>query len=475
MNEKWAAGRRSLPAHRFRFVSVRKRAASASLVVLSFILPLTAACGNGGRLAAAPHISSLTAAGSPGAANHPITVQGTITDASTGRPVTSAHVTYDKRVVSSDANGGFRFQSVPAKQTLYVVAAGYRRSVSPWNAAQPQIKLTPFQVRGLYMPFVGLTNPQIMATIDKDTTNTEINTVVIEVKTDDGQISDQMATPAAQAAHAVVPGIDLKGFVQKMHDRGIYVVGRFVAFRDPILATAHPDWALRLVSNNQPYEDEQGQKWIDGFRQEVQQYDLDIAEKAAQTGLDEIQFDYVRFPGAISSLQYAEPFTQENRVAAISGFLKQAEERLRPYGVALSADTFGETTIAADDTGIGQDITTLGQYIDYYCPMVYPSTWADGAFDVAYPAADPYTIVLASTQSAIKRLAEIPTVRVRPWLQAFDDYNARQLSYTPDMVNTQKKAAADAGASGWMLWHPLSHFDAGVIGPPPDSAPTPTP
>jgi hypothetical protein len=442
-----------------------RRSISASLFTLSLILLLSAACGNGGRISAAPHISTLDTATSQGNANQRVTIQGTVVDGSTGRPIPLAHVTYNKQVVSADSNGAFSVQSAPRNQTLYVVAAGYRRYVGAWNAAQAQIKLTPFQVHGIYMPFVGLTNPQIMATIDKDTDNTQINTVVIEVKTDDGQISDQMATPAAQDAHAVVANVDLKGFIQKMHDRGIYVVGRFVVFRDPTLASAHPEWALRLVSNNQPYEDEQGQKWIDGFRQEVQRYDLDIAEQAAQTGLDEIQFDYVRFPGAISALQYAEPFTQENRVAAIGGFLKQAEERLRPYGVALSADTFGQTTVATDDTGIGQDITTLGQYLDYYCPMVYPSTWADGAFGVAYPAADPYTIVLNSTQSAIKRLADVPTIKVRPWLQSFDDYNTRQISYTPDMVNVQKKAALDAQASGWMLWHPLSHFDAATVGP----------
>ena len=467
MNEKRVAMRHSLPARRFRFALLRAHVASTSLVALPFILLLAAACGNARDTPAAPHISALSTGLSQGTSARPITISGTVTDASTGQPLPLAHVSYDKQVVPSDGNGDFSFQSVPAHQTLYVVAAGYRRYVGAWDAGQQQIKLIPFQVRGIYMPFAGLTNPQIMAAIDKDTTNTEINTVVIEVKSDDGQISDQMATPAAEEAHAVVPDIDLKGFIQKMHDRGIYVIGRFVVFRDPALANAHPDWSLRLVSNNQPYEDEQGQKWIDGFRQEVQRYDLDIAEKAAQTGLDEIQFDYVRFPGASSRLQYAEPFTQENRVAAISGFLKQAEERLRPYGVALSADTFGETTVATDDTGIGQDITALGPYIDYYCPMVYPSTWADGAFDVAYPASDPYTIVLDSTESAIKRLAEIPTVRVRPWLQAFDDYNRQRLDYTPDMVNIQKKAADDANASGWMLWQPLSEFDSAVIGPKP--------
>jgi hypothetical protein len=65
----------------------------------------------------------------------------------------------------------------------------------------------------------------------------------------------------------------------------------------------------------------------------------------------------------------------------------------------------------------------------------------------------------------VKRLASIPTVKVRPWLQAFDDYQRRQLDYTPDRINTQKDAAENAGGSGWMLWDPASRYRAEVIAP----------
>ena len=441
-----------------------RRSLIARLLALGGASLAVEACGGQGSSAVAPRIRSLDPPAARGS-QRPINIRSTVLDASTNQSIPFAHVSYNKQVVSADSSGSFAFQSVPPGQALSVVATGYRRYAGSWKLGQGQVKLTPFQAHGIYMPFAGLTNPAILAAIDRDTTNTEINAVVIEIKTDDGNVAPEMATPAAQDARAVA-GDDglLKAFIQKMQARNIYTIGRFVVFRDPTLATAHPELALRF-QNGQPYEDEQGQKWIDAFRPETWQYNLDIAEKAAQLGIDEIQFDYIRFPGAISPLQYGEPMTEDNRVAALSGFLKSAEERLRPYGVAIAIDSFGQTTIATDDTGIGQDIVALGQYLDYYCPMVYPSTWANGSFDVPYPAADPHTIVLKSVQSAIQRLSGIPTVRVRPWLQAFDDYNARQVTYTPDMVNTQKDAANQTGAVGWMLWHPISHYDAGVIGP----------
>lgn len=428
------------------------------------LLLAAAACGNRASTTG-PRITALDGQASVDRPAGSISIRGNVIDSRTGQPIPLAHISYDRQVARSNASGSFSFSSVPAGQTISVVAPGYRRAVRTWNPAQFQIKLDPFEAHGLYMPFTGLTDPAIAGTIDRLTSNTEINTVVVEVKTDNGQVSSQMATPAAQQAHAAVDGVDVRAFVQKLHDRGLYVVGRFVVYRDPILVRAHPEYALVRLDNGQTYQDEEGERWIDAFREEVWQYNLDLAERTAQLGIDEIQFDYVRFPGTPLPIEYAEPMTEENRVAVIAGFLKRAEERLRPYGIAIAADTFGLTTVANDDTGIGQEIESLGRFIDYYCPMVYPSTWADGSLGVAYPPADPYTIVHNSVRSAVRRLANIPTVRVRPWLQAFDDYRLRRLDYTPDMVQIQKTAGIEAGGLGWMLWHPTAQYDPRSIAP----------
>ncbi|HTE86391.1 MAG TPA: putative glycoside hydrolase [Dehalococcoidia bacterium] len=449
--------RRLDSSHRPRLI-----AQAAGVLTAPALLLLLSGCaaGSGG-----PRIAPLNPPAPKADSGKPINIRGNVVDSTNHRPIQLAHVSYNQQVISSDASGGFSFSGVPSNQTLTVVASGYGRYNAVWNPSRAQIGLTPLEVRGLYMPFAGLDDPTILATIDRYTLNTEINSVVLEVKTDDGEVSTQMATLAAIESRAVVGGYDVKGFIQRMHERNIYVVGRFVVFRDPALAKAHPEYALKRPSNGQPFADEQGEKWIDAFRQEVWQYNLDLAEKAAQLGLDEIQFDYVRFPGTDQPLDYAELMTEDNRIAAISGFLKRAEGRLRPYGIAISADTFGLTTVATDDTGIGQDIASLGSFIDYYCPMVYPSTWADGSLGVAYPPAEPYTIVYDSVQSAVRRLANVPTVKVRPWLQAFDDYKRRQLDYTPDKINIQKDASVKAGGTGWMLWDPASRYPAGAIGP----------
>jgi len=173
--------------------------------------------------------------------------------------------------------------------------------------------------------------------------------------------------------------------------------------------------------------------WVDPFQPAAWDYNTALAREAVQRGFDEVQFDYIRFAtdpspdNSVDDIQYSRPLTEENRVSALRSFLHQSHQAVNDAGGFLSMDTFGYTTWWDNDGGIGQDLEVLADDIDYYCPMVFPSTWASGSVGVAYPAADPYTIVRGSVQSAIKRLAQIPTVRVRPWLQSFDDYNTRKI------------------------------------------------
>jgi hypothetical protein len=99
--------------------------------------------------------------------------------------------------------------------------------------------------------------------------------------------------------------------------------------------------------------------------------------------------------------------------------------------------------------------------------MVYPSTFHDGlptdppSYRTA--AAYPYEIVHLSLKKAMERLKNTGA-KIRPWLQYFDDYPwATGRVYAERDIQAQKKAAADAGAIGWMLWDPFVLYDKGGI------------
>ena len=90
------------------------------------------------------------------------------------------------------------------------------------------------------------------------------------------------------------------------------------------------DVAVRERLGNQPWADADGMAWVDPFRPEVWEYNIDLAREAALKGFDEVQFDAVRFPaesaGGLSAKQarYSRPwFTERDRVDAVGGFLRQ--------------------------------------------------------------------------------------------------------------------------------------------------------
>src|SRR5258706_13491330 len=80
----------------------------------------------------------LAACGAP-----PIAINGTITDAYTGRPVSTAKLTLGGSEITTDASGKYQFPRWAAEDTLQLIASGYE----PFSVAlgtQPQIaKPTP--------------------------------------------------------------------------------------------------------------------------------------------------------------------------------------------------------------------------------------------------------------------------------------------------------------------------------------------
>src|SRR5918911_4820032 len=264
---------------------------------------------------------------------------------------------------------------------------------------------------------------------------TEINAVVIDVKGDYGLLSYRSNLPIAQQIGANdSPTIDdIDGLLRSLHERSAYVIARIDVFKDQMLARNGPraglDVAIKDRRSGQPWVDGENLAWVDGFQPAAWDYNVALAREAIERGFDEVQFDYVRFPtdpppgGSIEDTQYSQPFTEENRVAALKGFLGQAHEAVNAAGAYLGIDTFGYTTWWTDDGGIGQDLEVLAEEVDYFSPMVYPSTFSAGLPGlIPFPAVvqQPYAVVYESLKKAQDKLSGKRVV-IRPWIQYFDD------------------------------------------------------
>jgi hypothetical protein len=413
-------------------------------------------------------------------------IDGQVTDASTGRPVANAHVVADGSVVQTDDRGAFELQHRPVSGVVDVLAPGYRRgqlNVGQLNVGQTAplaIQLQPNTVRATYLTYFALNNPDYRQNLLTMLDTTEINAVVVDIKGDYGLLSYHSNVPLADAIGAnSSPTIDdLDGFLQTLHQHGAYVIGRIVVYKDNMLARNGPKAGLDVGVKNrrtgQLWIDGENLAWVDPFQKAAWDYNSDLAQEAIQRGFDEVQFDYIRFAtdpsqdSSVADIQYSQALTEDSRVAALDGFLSQAHAAVTAAGGFLSIDTFGYTTWWNDDGGIGQDLQVLADDIDYYSPMIYPSTFTAGLpGGLPYPdvVARPYDVVYLSLAHAEQKL-QGKQAELRPWLQYFDDYPwATQTQYDAQQIVDQKVAVSDAHAEGWMLWNASSEFTRGGIDP----------
>ena len=389
-----------------------------------------------------------------------------VVDAGTWQPIAGAIVTAGRVEIRTDPSGLFRVPDGPP-DVVGVRAYGYLRTdvrVRGLTGNPADILLTPFRPKGLYLSVYGVGDNKLRTAALRIIDTTEVNALVIDMKGDRGIVPyrSSIALAAAVGAQKVITIKDLPALMNSLHARGIYTIARVVVFKDHLLASGRPDLAIHRRDGS-IFRDHENLSWTNPYSHEVWAYNIAVATEAAAAGFDEIQFDYVRLPDT-GGLVFQEPQSEENREAAVDGFLREARTALTPFNVFLAADVFGYVCWNTDDTGIGQQLTHIAGIVDYVSPMLYPSGFQLGIPGFRNPMENPHEIVELSLKRAFER-TQTPAVRFRPWLQAFRDYAFGGRPFARAEIQSQIRAADDAGSDGWMLWNPRNEYAASDIVP----------
>jgi hypothetical protein len=347
-----------------------------------------------------------------------------------------------------------------------VLATHVHRHTTPVRASAPASKPArleprpyPTELRGVHVTMALASIPGKLdeyIAMKKD----GLNAIELDVKDENGEVGFVPAgVPLAGKVGAVRRYYDPRAAAAKIHEAGLYLIGRVVTFEDPILSANVPALAIRRTDGSR-WLNNSGLGWTNPYDERVWRYDVGIGVAAARAGFDEIQFDYVRFPsdGDISQIRYPGAHRQPMGWT-IPMFTKYAASRLHPLGVRVSTDVFGLS--ATRDLGIGQFPRRISKFVDAIYPMVYPSHYGPGEYNIVDPDSRPGVTVAYSLRDFRTKLQGRKT-QIIPWLQDF----SLGRRYTLADVQDEIQSARLEHSKGFMLWNAAGVYTAPALGTP---------
>ncbi|MFZ2621036.1 MAG: putative glycoside hydrolase [Minisyncoccia bacterium] len=328
----------------------------------------------------------------------------------------------------------------------------------------PSYVVTPSVVKGIYMTSWVAGDKKLRDGLINLLDDTELNTIVIDIKDYSGKIVFPITNRELNSYGSEEVRVnDLEDFIETLHKKDIYVIGRVAVFQDAYFVKYRPDLAVKNESGTEIWKDQKGISWIDAGSREYWDYIILLSKEARKIGFDEINFDYIRFPsdGNMNDISYPWSSTTP-KILVLKNFFEYLHNNLIDSGLKTSADLFGMTTTALDDMGIGQVLENTLPYFDYVSPMVYPSHYSADFEGFKEPEAHPYEIVKIAMQSAVLRakIASTSPDKLRPWLQDF----GLKMSYGPTEVRAQINATNDVGLDSWLLWSASNKYTKGALG-----------
>lgn len=321
---------------------------------------------------------------------------------------------------------------------------------------------TPEHVKAIYMSSWVAGTPSIRSRLIKLIDDTELNSVVIDVKDNTGLITWNGRVR------------DLDVLLDELHKKNIYVIARIAAFQDPDYVKEHPEQAVHSKKNGGIWKDHKGVPWVDTGSKDMWMYLDRISKESYAKGFDEINLDYIRFPtdGALSDMTF--PISGDrakiDKPGIVGDFYRFITDSLRKEGIPVSGDLFGIVMVTkADIAVLGQDMHTALETFDYVAPMIYPSHFYTGTAGFNNPAANPGPIISYSMGKGVDIAAEVASstgqatstfiAKYRPWYQDFD----MGADYTAEMVRAQITAGEKLGVNSWMLWDPANHYTPSAL------------
>jgi hypothetical protein len=293
----------------------------------------------------------------------------------------------------------------------------------------------------------------------------KIDSVVLDVKPENGQLSYNSKVPFAQQITALPnkPVYDPAQTLTQLHNAGLRVIGRIYCYADPQVAgdatrNHHLERLVTTPGGTAPYTDGVAQvsgNYLNLANPDVTGYLTALGVEAAQLGFDDVLYDDCRKPDATPdkmSYQGAKSSIDQT----IAQFLGTARTAIHAQHAWAGATLDRQAT--SSSSTVGQTIPALTNAVDYLVPKLYPGQFKPGEFGVDDPKAKPYDAVKQATTSMVTYAGDdFPIV---PALQDFTPGGGTNpygtTTYGATQLTQQFHALRDLRFRWFILWGPTT-------------------
>jgi hypothetical protein len=256
--------------------------------------------------------------------------------------------------------------------------------------------------------------------------------------------------PLARELGLVKPKYDIREVLDRAHAKGYYVIGRFIALKDPLFSSLNSKAQIRHPKTNVSV----GSVWVDGSHATTLEYNEQILRSLVASGIDEVNLDYIRYPTEYGQWQIG--LTGAEKADRIEQFIKMARrviDEVHPQTkLGISSYAILGWNFKVNLEPLGQDVVRFAPYLDVISPMAYPSTFSRNAYwdPKVNKSSRAYYLVWKTLDGYKKLLGEEHAWKLRPWIQAY--------YMTSTEIRDEIDAVYDSGACGFTFWNANANF-----------------
>lgn len=275
-----------------------------------------------------------------------------------------------------------------------------------------------------------------------------VNGVVIDIKDDHLTTTFDIAAELSPTSNtnAYMDEETFAAAIEKIKESGLYMIARIVCFDDEDYAADNPDDCIETTVTSAA--------WVSAFCRNVWYYNVALAEEVIEKyGVNEIMFDYVRFPETAYSMSCEEDTDFKNeygesKAQALQDFLYYACDCIHRSEVYVSVTLEAET--------VGKYVMSYGQYwpafsnvADVICPFALTDNIGT---DSSYWS-DAYTTAYNWAERAAARQSEVETAAVmRAWVTGYDvPYWSPSVECDAEYVEDNVQGIYDWGLDGGFI------------------------